>query len=287
MTDSPAPKPEKSGSAKKAKKPKKPNRYSGIVSDVFHRYYQAGTTSFGFEREEIERAATKLKIKLPKNVGDVIYTFRFRKPLPDDITKTAPEKSEWIIRLAGRGRYRFVLAKVSRIVPNPSLLEIKIPDATPEIIARHAKSDEQALLAKVRYNRLIDIFLRVAAYSLQSHLRTAIPDVGQIETDELYVAVRNTGQQFIVPVQAKVGKDQLGIVQVEQDLALCQHAFPELTPRLVAVQFVKDKHGETIAMFELVLQGDELKVADEKHYRLVSANSIAKEDLETMSQLSD
>jgi len=76
-------------------------------------------------------------------------------------------------------------------------------------------------------------------------------------------------------------------VQVEQDLALCQHAFPDLTPRLVAVQFMKDEQGEVIVMFELVLQGDQLRVADEKHYRLVLANSITKEDFETMAQLAD
>lgn len=91
----------------------------------------------------------------------------------------------------------------------------------------------------------------------------------------------------VSPTEARIGRDQLGIVQVEQDLALCQHAFPDLCPRLVAVQFMKDEHGEGIAMFELVLQGDELKVADEKHYRLVPACSITKEDLETMAQLSD
>src|SRR5271157_4057421 len=33
-------------------------------------------------------------------------------------------------------------------------------------------TDEQALLAKVRYTRLIDTFLGITAYSLQNHLRT-------------------------------------------------------------------------------------------------------------------
>ena len=46
-------------------------------------------------------------------------------------------------------------------------------------------------------------FIHVTPYSLQEHLRTSVPDLGQIEVDELYVALRNTGQQFIVPVQAK------------------------------------------------------------------------------------
>jgi hypothetical protein len=116
---------------------------------------------------------------------------------------------EWTIELAGRGRYRFVLGAINRIVPRPDLVAIKIPDATPGIIASYALSDEQALLAKVRYNRLIDVFLGIASYSLQNHIRTTVKGIGQIEIDEVYVGVSRTGQQFVVPVQAKGGSDQL------------------------------------------------------------------------------
>ncbi len=68
-------------------------------------------------------------------------------------------------------------------------IAIKIPDATPEIVSAYALSDEQALLAKVRYNRLLDIFLGVATYSLQNHLRTTVTGLGQAEIDEIYVAI--------------------------------------------------------------------------------------------------
>ena len=228
-----------------SKKPssKAANRYGKILEHIFQAKHLENATSFPFEREEFLQTCTKLKIEMPKNPGDVIYSFRFREKLPLSITRTAPAGFEWIIRLAGKGRYTFALTRASRVAPNTLLPEIKIPDATPQIVLKHAKGDEQALLAKVRYNRLVDIFLRVAAYSLQSHLRTSIPDVGQIETDEIYVAVTNTGEQFVIPVQAKGGKDQIGVVQVEQDLALCKHAFPGLTPRLVAVQFIKMRSG--------------------------------------------
>ncbi len=266
---------------------KKATRYAGILSRIFNAHYKPGVTSFDFERAEIEQAARELGLDLPKNLGDLIYSFRFRTALPEEISQTAPAGQEWLILLAGRGRYRMALKKINRILPSPNHYQIKIPDATPEIIARYALGDEQALLAKVRYNRLIDIFLRVTAYSLQNHLRTTVPDMGQIETDEVYVAVRNTGQQFIVPVQAKGGNDQIGAVQTHQDLALCRHAFPDLSPRPVAVQFQKDEKGEVIVMFELVEDGDEVKVVDERHYRLVPAEAISKEDLETMARASD
>ncbi|WP_058868439.1 hypothetical protein [Chloracidobacterium thermophilum] len=46
---------------------------------------------------------------------------------------------------------------MARIVPDPNLTETKLPDATPGLVSRYALDDEQALLAKVRYNRLIDM----------------------------------------------------------------------------------------------------------------------------------
>ena len=114
-----------------------------------------------------------------------------------------------------------------------------------------------------------------------------MPKIGQIETDEIYVGVRNTGQQFIVPVQAKGGADQIAAVQVKQDIALCKCNFPTLTARPVAVQFKRNEGEETIVMFDLIEDGDEIKVIDEKHYQLVSADSISRRELEIMAQTSD
>ena len=111
-----------------------------------------------------------------------------------------------------------------------------------------------------------------------------MPDVGQIETDELYVGVRHSGQQYIIPVQAKGGTDRIGAVQAEQDLALCRDVFPEPTPRPVAVQFLRDDDdGEVIVMFELKQQGDEILIERECHYRLVSAAEISSDDLRSMA----
>ncbi len=90
------------------------------------------------------------------------------------------------------------------------------------MIARYALSDEQALLAKIRYNRLIDLFTGLTCYSLQNHLRTAVKNVGQVETDEIYVGLDKRGAHFILPVQAKGKREKIGIVQIEQDIArLC------------------------------------------------------------------
>lgn len=254
------------------------NRYQALISDLFFERFHEGAEAMAFTREELVAAADTLQIKMPKNAGDVLYSFRFRNPLPNAILETQPAGKEWVIEGAGRAKYEFRLVPVNRIAPNPSLVTIKIPDATPEIISSHALSDEQALLAKVRYNRLIDIFLGITASSLQNHLRTTVKGLGQIEIDEVYVGVDRHGCQYIVPVQAKGGNDQLSTVQAKQDIACCAEKFPSLVCRPISAQFMDDSR---IAMFELCLDDSGLvKVAEERHYRLVPSSEIKSEDLE-------
>lgn len=263
----------------------KENRYRQLLEHIFFDKkfgsYRKGVKTIEFHREDIERAAGVLKIKLPKNPGDVIYSFRYRTSLPKTILETQPKGMEWVIDGAGRARYRFALVPSNRILPNPALRAIKIPDATPEIISAYALNDEQALLAKVRYNRLIDIFLGVTAYSLQNHMRTTVKDIGQIEIDEVYVALDRQGVQYVIPVQAKGGKDQLAVVQTKQDLACCAEKFPELVCRSVSAQFIdlEDKKGKKIAMFELTVEDGRVVIVEEKHYRLVPSAEISVEEL--------
>lgn len=259
-----------------AKFPKAPNRYEAIIEKIFQRHYIKGSMRFAFDRTEIEGVAKQLKIQLPKNLGDLIYSFRYRVPLPDAIRKTAPKGNEWIIEAAGRAKYEFKQVTINRILPRPELITIKVPDATPEIVVGYAQGDEQALLAKVRYNRLVDIFLGLTTYSLQNHLRTTVRGKGQIEIDELYVGLDRHGNHYVIPVQAKGGTDQLSVVQTRQDLACCEEKFPRLVCRALSAQFMGD---DRIAMFELTIENDEVKVVDEKHYKLVPATEISPEDL--------
>ncbi len=249
----------------------KRNRYDVLIEKIFFDHYSVGTTSFEFKRTEIEDAAVSSNITLPKNIGDVLYSFRFRYTLPKNVVATQPDGMEWLIELAGRGIYRFSLVKLNKIAPNPDLITIAVPDSTPELIRSYSLDDEQALLAIVRYNRLLDIFLGITTYSLQNHLRTTVKGVGQIEIDELYIGLDKYGCHYIVPVQAKGGKDKISIVQTKQDLAWCEAQYPGIRPKAISVQFMDNN---VIAIFELVLQRDELKVAEERHYQLVSASEL-------------
>lgn len=254
------------------------NRYSQIIEAIFTRYYKEGSTEVPFERADISDAAQKLGIKLPKNLGDIIYSFRYRTPLPGSVIKKAPEGYEWIIRPAGRARYKLVLTIKTVIVPSEMLVVTKIPNATPGVIAQYSLSDEQALLAILRYNRLIDIFTGLACYSLQNHLRTTLPGIGQIETDEVYIGIDKRGAHYVLPIQAKGGKDRTATVQIEQDIALCAAKFPSLICRPVAAQFMQD---ELICLFEIEQIKGQIRVSAEKHYRLVNPEDLSPEELKS------
>jgi hypothetical protein len=221
--------------------------------------------------------AERLGIRLPKNLGDVVYSFRFRAALPKEIEARTPPGLEWVIRLAGRGKYKFVAVRQARVLPADDIVPTKIPDATPGVIAMWALNDEQALLAMLRYNRLIDIFTGTTCYSLQNHLRTTAPQIGQVETDEVYIGIDRGGAQYVFPVQAKGGSDQISVVQIEQDLALCADKFSELVCRPIAAQFIGD---DRIALFEFEESGDGIEVRMEMHYLLVSMGEVDSRDLQ-------
>ena len=255
--------------------------YDAIIGRIFLKHYRAGVTDFEFNRSELTEAAAALGVADPKNLGDLIYSFRYRKPLPLRIRATATGELVWMIEPAGRAKYRFRMSRVSRIVPREDLIVIKLPDTTPEIISTYAQGDEQALLARVRYNRLIDIFLGITTYSLQNHLRTTVRGMGQIEIDELYVGLSRSGQQFVIPVQAKGGSDQLAVIQTQQDIACCQEKYARLKCRPVSAQFMADG---VIAMFELTLQDGQVRVVDERHYKLVPSDQITAEDLKNYAE---
>jgi hypothetical protein len=258
-----------------------PNRYSRIVTRIFEERFKPGSTEVPFSREDIVTTARALNVKLPKNLGDVVYSFRFRTELPQSLVTKAPTGKVWIIRPAGRGQYRFFATKISAFGPRPGASVTKVPDSTPGLIEEYSQGDEQALLAKIRYNRLVDVFTGITCYSLQSHLRTYVEDLGQVETDEVYVGIDRTGVHYVLPMQAKGGHDRHNVVQIESDFAMCAGKFPGLVAKPVGAQFME---GGVIAMFEFENGPDGIAITSERHYRLVGPGELTPEELETYRQ---
>lgn len=60
----------------------KKNRYSQIIELIFFKYYKAGSTTIRFTRDDIIKCAQELEIFIPKNIGDLVYSYRYRTSLP-------------------------------------------------------------------------------------------------------------------------------------------------------------------------------------------------------------
>jgi hypothetical protein len=281
--------------ARKKNSKNKKDAYKKIIIGVFEKHYKPGIRRFAFSRSELLAEAEKVGLDVESsadsttrtaNIGDVVYTYRFRKAFPPEILKTAAKEKMWIIAGAGDGQYEFRLITTPKLTADEGRFTTKVHDATPEIVRRFALNDEQAILARIRYNRLIDMFCRCVAYSLQNHLRTNIRGIGQIEIDELYVGSNRQGEHFIIPIQVKREKDALGVSQLLQDLEFCKVNHPHLTPKAIGAQMLKTKvEGEKydlLALFEFECQDtlDDLVISKraERHFLLLPYTKITESD---------
>ena len=142
---------------------------------------------------------------------------------------------------------------------------IRILDSTPQIVLKYQGKDEQSTLAQVRYNRLVDVFTGLTTYHLQSHLRTAIKGLGQVEIDDLYIGIDSNGQGYILPVEAKsdAPHDQLGVVQITQMVRFARKNFPGLTVRPIGIKVFSD----TFVFMEFTDTDDVNEVATSEYRR--------------------
>ena len=66
----------------------KQSRYAQIIETIFTDNYREGMTQIDFVREDIPLVAERLGITLPKNLGDVIYSMKYRTALPTTVIET-------------------------------------------------------------------------------------------------------------------------------------------------------------------------------------------------------
>lgn len=258
------------------------SRYDEIISAVFFEHHTTGAAEVPFDREACVKASQKLGMPRIKNLGDIMYSYRFRRELPEPIRRTAPKGKEWIILGCGIGKYQFRLARAAKAAVAENRPTVKIPDGTPEIVKLYmAGRDEQALLTRIRYNRVLDLFTGLTCYSVQNHLRTTVPGVGQIEVDEVYLGVGKSGAHFVLPCQAKSPGDQFGIAQVLQDTELCRTRYPNVLCRPIALQFTDN---DAFAVLEFMIedseQGLSLVVVDERHFQFVLKDELSEAEIE-------
>jgi len=256
-----------------------------IIETIFLEQFSPDSQEVSFTRDDLVAAAKALGVPRPKNLGDIVYSLRYRVPLPEAVRRQAPPGREWAIFPGGNAVYSLRTVPFNLIEPRQGLRAIRLPDSTPGVISRYALTDEQALLARVRYNRLLDVFTGLACYHLQSHLRTSVTiansidgtlSSSQVETDDLYVGLDKHGAHHILPVQAKGGSDALSVIQIWQDFRVAEQKFADLIARPIAAQFMADN---VIALFEFEEGNDEITILREHHYHLIPPDELVPDEL--------
>ena len=236
--------------------------YSKVIETLFQERYSPNSSVLPFNRLDLEKVCEHYAIK---NIGDVLYSFRSRQELPESIRLTANKGFHWVIEFTGKGKYQFAQWTTCHILPNKLLEPTVVGDCTPRSVAECLAADEQGMLTRMRHNGLLDAFLGIQTTHLQSHLRTSIPGVGQIEIDDMYVGVDAAGGRVIIPVQAKSAHDLVSAVQSAQDIRYCLRAHPTHVCRAVAAKALEPR---AVALFELTVQSPgHLLVLNEQHFR--------------------
>lgn len=247
--------------------------YDRLISEIFRRHGGANRDEFEFERDEMTEILREWDESV-KNLGDVPYSYRSgRRSLPNVITSIG----DWVIEGRGKGRYAFRRLSRSPYIDIPTDLQvINILDATPDIVLKYSGRDEQGLLSKIRYNRLVDTFLGITAYHLQGHFRAYLADSGQVEIDDLYLGVDTDGNQYVVPIEAKTADEPLGVIQIVSLNTFGRENFPDLILRSIAI---KSWHDGSIFCIEFnnSLDTNKIEVVEYKRYRLVRDKGLARQ----------
>jgi hypothetical protein len=265
------------------------NKYKKIFRSLFEEKYNAAggaPDELEFTTADLARIQNMLDLA-GGNPYDLKYNAKGRGSLPEEVQATAPDGKEWRIKATGKGEYVFKLFdKGSGIFEIGTGLEpIKVPDALPSIVERYARrDDEQALLARIRYNNLVSVFLGLTTHSLQSHWKTSVESSTPVEIDEMYVGLDRDGVHYSIPVEAK-GKPASEKVTAEQILNnynAASDTFPQTVVIPVAAKVVD---GYTFAMmrFEVDPEAETVTKTDERHYTLAVNPSVETVPRPTLS----
>lgn len=158
------------------------------------------------------------------------------------------------------------------IWPNPRIAKQIVYDAMPGLVRLYAERDQQALLAKIRYNRLVDLFTGLTCHSLQSHYRSFVGIMGEVVIDELYVGHNRMGKHFVVTVRTTDREYPIDLDLAKRDAALCKARFPDMDAICLVAQLLLP---DLIALFRVDCQSHQAMLLSERHYLLLGADETA------------
>ena len=113
-------------------------KYDDIINGIFFDRYEAGAASVRFERKDLAAKAHQLKIAVPKNLGDIIYSYKYRKCYTNLTEETAlqvaervPFEAKWRLLAQVEVRCYILISNVSGAVKVAPLQILQFPVILP------------------------------------------------------------------------------------------------------------------------------------------------------------
>ncbi len=111
-----------------------------IIAKIFADHFKPELYEVAFRRDELITAAEALGEPRPKNLGDIVYSLRYRVPLPDSVRKAAPPNTEWAIFPGGNAVYVLRAVPFNLIEPRKGIRTVRLADSTPSEVRRQRAS---------------------------------------------------------------------------------------------------------------------------------------------------
>ncbi|MEP4699615.1 MAG: hypothetical protein ABJZ79_00570, partial [Parasphingorhabdus sp.] len=207
-----------------------------------------------------------LHLELPTTLGDISYSYRNRKPLPEVISRTAPDGYEWKMELVGRSAYAFLLRRIMHLEADPDAIVSKALDQTPGALLDLVPTQSGKADLVLRSGDLLAQFLSLDLEHVHSQLRTTLGGNGQIEISALFAECGKDEITTVVPVHIQTEKGSLQANKILRNLSYASIQFPNTPCRAVVVQVLDHN---VLALFEIEKEFDELRIVQEHHVRLI------------------
>lgn len=156
-----------------------------------------------FDRGDLQVAMDELGITV-RNVPDIPYAYRSRRPLPDGIQRHGYNAVILDDSIEGAAA-TYLFTKREQLIHIPDEVDEEHRtslEELPRAVRDYIGKDEQGVLTQVRYTGLLDDFTGLDAYHLQSHMRFRVNN-REAELDDLYIAVDDAEQHHALAVEAK------------------------------------------------------------------------------------
>lgn len=213
------------------------NKAKSFIKHLIEKNFTASQDSIPFSRDDVSLYCLKKFKKIPKNVGDIIYSLRYRMDYLSTFDHLLDPDYTWTLLSLSTGQYELKPMPKLKLPDLTSVPVISKIDKTPEHIHNLRPLNDQSLLMKIYQNKVLSEFLEDDLILLQAHHKVNLKDWGQAEIDGI-VASETSPRLYLVEVKGYT--EVIGWPQIIQLKMYAEQNHPGLPFTPIFVQSHRD-----------------------------------------------